>query len=145
MQKKFCSTRALLLLTLLMVSMFVAGCGKKSYASVEEYLNANPAILTAMNTSMSSSDATGKAEVSGNTIIMKLYYKQTVWGLDSSIDSQLKNMMDQYFSQSESDLAESLADVSKESGVDVSQISYRFEYYNPDASTPSYTYTYPKK
>ena len=49
------------------------------------------------------------------------------------------------FSQSESDLAESLADVSKESGVDLSQISYRFEYYNPDASTPSYTYTYPKK
>ncbi|MBR1703013.1 MAG: hypothetical protein IJ716_13870 [Lachnospiraceae bacterium] len=145
MFKRICRSNALKLLLLMMISVFIIGCGSKKYASLEEYVKSNPSVQAELDKTLSSSDGTGKSEISGNTIIMKMYYKEQAWGLDASIDSQLKSLMDQYFDKASATLDQSISQIAQESGVDASLISFRYEYYNPNAESPSYTYTYPKK
>lgn len=144
MQKQNRSTKALLVVALMVVSMLFAGC-KKSYSSLEDYVKDYPDVLTVLNQSMTNSDVTGKSEVTGNTIVMKLYYNKTVWGQNDSVDAQMKSILDQYFDNSASQLEQSRNEIAQGSGVEASLISFRIESYNPDATTPSYTYTYPKK
>lgn len=147
MKQKACNQKTLLLLIFMVMSMIFAGCGKKSYETLEEFLNDNPTVKSDLNASMSSSDGTATLEISGNTLIMKAYYNEKVWGVDSTMDAQLRLQMDDYFAGAsvQKQLEQSINQVAEGSGIDASKLSARYEFYNPGASTPSYTYTYPKQ
>ncbi|MBR1854727.1 MAG: hypothetical protein IJ794_16540 [Lachnospiraceae bacterium] len=147
MKQKARNSKTLLLLLLMVVSMIFAGCGKKSYATLEDFLNDNPAAKSSLNASMSSSDGTATVDVSGNTLIMKAYYNEKVWGVDPSVDAQLKTQMDAYFAGAsvQKQLEQSINQVAEGSGIDASKLSARYEFYNPGDTTPSYTYTYPQQ
>ena len=145
MNKRTRSLRTILVLALVVMAMFVAGCGKK-YATLEEFLNDNPEAKNSLNASMSSSDGTATLEVSGNTLIMKAYYAEQVWGINEVTDAKLRLQMDKYFEGSsvQSKLSRSIDQVAAGSGIDASLLSARYEFYNPGDTTPSYTYTYPQ-
>lgn len=136
-----------LLVTLMMLALFVAGCGRKTYASLEEYVQSNPIPETFTNMS-SSSDGVGidvKVEFSGNTAIAKCTYSETFFGVSAAQDAQLQAALDQAFSteSQKGQLDKSIQDFAQASGIDASLITIRYEFYNPNASTPSYSISYP--
>ena len=148
MNKKKPLAMTLVLTMLVVLSLFTAGCGKKTYSTLEEFLQDNPAAQSTLDAmSTSDSNGTAKLEVTGNTIVVKTYSNETLFGKDAQLDIQMKAYMDQYFSGADikKQTDSSISQFAQASGIDASLISVRYEMYNPGASTPSYTYTYPQQ
>lgn len=122
----------------------MSACGRKSYASVEEWYADNPSEkLDQMNFSASSTKASVSISFEGNVIVYKMNLGTKTLGKDDLTDKIFTAAFDSAFSdQSSNDKV--INQISANSGIDASLISIRYEIYNPGETKPCYKKTYPE-
>ncbi len=136
-------TVALLTLALLFV---MSGCGKKTYATVEEWYNADPKTAAIVNASLGSSmdGATVSMEIKENNITCRIEMDEAMFGLDEQMDAAYKEALDEAFSQDEASVKSYIDEIAAETGVDAAKISVTYAVYNPGESAPGYSISFTK-
>ena len=137
---------ATIILACAMMLMIVA-CGSKSYSTVEEWYADNPASqksMEAMAKAESTDDLTIEFDIKENKIIYRYIYGVKIFGQSEEIDAAAKRMLDSGIEQSRSTYIQAINQVAQSSKIDASKISVVLEWYNPGASTPSYSLTITK-
>lgn len=130
---------------LAVIWIFLTGCGQK-YSSLEEYSRHSPLPDDFTQTDLSGDGIhlTLELSVSGNTVIMKMYADKTIFSNDPAVNATVSEAMDRYFADEKlrSSMNDGIDRLALSSGIDASQITVRYEIYNPGADTPSYSYSY---
>lgn len=143
MKKNTRTTAVLFTLALLFV---MAGCGKKTYASLEEWYNDNPVTAAIVNSAISSSTDSGNVsmDIKGNTITYHIEMDEAIFGLDPEMDAIYKSTLDQAFSQDEESIKDFIDETADAAGVDASLITVTYAAYNPGEDTPGYSISFKK-
>lgn len=136
---------SLALLTLVMLFV-MAGCGKKTYASVEEWYTADPSTAAIVNSSLGSSmdGGTVSMEIKENTITCRIEMDEAMFGLDADMDAIYKEALDDAFSQDEESIKSYIDEMAAETGVDAGKITVTYAVYNPGEDAPSYSISFSK-
>ncbi len=127
--------------------MFVmSGCGKKTYATVEEWYTADPKTAAIVNSSLGSSMDGGSVsmEIKENTITCRIEMDEAMFGLDADMDAIYKETLDAAFSQDEESIKSYIDEMASETGVDASKITVTYAVYNPGESDPGYSISFTK-
>lgn len=124
----------------------MAGCGKKTYASVEEWYNADPKTSAMVNSAIGSSmdGATVSMEIKENSITCRIEMDEAMFGLDPEVDALYKSTLDDAFSQDEDSVKAYIDEMASATGVDASKITVTYAVYNPGESTPGYSISFQK-
>lgn len=131
-----------LVLALSMVLM--TGCGKKTYATAEEWYTSNPAAAAFMTAMVEAEDESGSMTfaINGNTVVYGLTMDEAVFGVDAETDAALKEYFDAAFDQETATYQQIITELSNTCGVAASELSVRIEIFNPGETTPGYTKTF---
>ena len=143
--KQFIKSTAIILICTMMLT--IVACGFKSYSTVEDWYADNPASqksMEAMAKAESTDDLTIEFDVEENKIIYRYIYGEKIFGQSEEIDAAAKRMLDSGIEQSRSTYTQAIDQVAQSSKIDASKISIVLEWYNPGASTPSYSLTVTK-
>ncbi len=141
MKKHLCVFASLLALSMI----FMTGCGKKSYSTVEEWYDDNPTLHASINAEIENADENGETSamiIEGNTLIYSIKLEEKAFGESEEYDAICKAYFDETFEADKEEYVSIIPDLADLSGVPESSISVRIEIYNPDESTPSYTKTF---
>lgn len=124
----------------------MAGCGKKTYATVEEWYDDNPAAAAAITRAI---NASGSGEgmsiaIEKNNIIYRIVMEEETFGLSPEKDSLYAQLYDSMLSADEASIKKNIDAIAQDTGVDAGEITIIYEVYNPGASTPGYTKSFKK-
>ena len=141
--KKQASFVTLFMICAMILTM--VACGRKSYASLEEWYADNPSEkLEKMNFSEGSSTASMGLSVEENVLVYKMNYGTRIFGNDEMINKIFTATFDKAFIEDEERNNKIIKQLADKSGIDASLISLRFEIYNPGETKPCYQRTYPE-
>lgn len=134
----------ILALVLALSMALMTGCGKKTYATAEEWYNSNPAAAAFMTAMVEAEDESGSMSfgISGNTVVYGMKMDEAVFGQSEEVDAQLKEYFDTAFDQESATYTQIINELSNTCGVPASELSVRIEIFNPDATEPGYTKTF---
>lgn len=137
--KKYAKISAIIMVFAVM--FVLAGCGKKTYATVEDWYAANPAMAGFLDVMMNQDMEGGKisVDIKENVIIYRLDMDEAIFGISQEMDTAYKNALDGELEKEHDTYVGVIDDVAKTSGVSASKITLRYEIYNPGATTPGYT------
>lgn len=140
------SSKVTVVLFTLALLFMMAGCGKKTYASVEEWYNADPKTAAIVNASLGSSmdGATVSMVIKENNITCKIEMDEAMFGQDPEVDAVYKEALDEAFSQDEDSVKSYIDEMAAETGVDASKITVTYAVHNPGESTPGYSISFTK-
>jgi len=133
-----------LVLTLSMMLLTACG-GKKTYSTVEEWYDDNPALRTFINAGIDNAEEDGDdlaMIVEDNTLIYSVKLEEKMFGESEEMDATYKAFFDESFEAEKEEYVSIIPDLADMSGVPESSISIRIEIYNPGETTPSYTKTF---
>lgn len=140
MKKQF----RILALVLALSMALMTGCGKKTYATAEEWYSSNPAASAFMTAMVEAEDESGNMTfgISGNTVVYGLTMDEAVFGQDAETDTALKEYFDAAFDQETATYQQIITELSEACGIAASELSVRIEIFNPGETTPGYTKTF---
>lgn len=140
------NTRTIAALFTLALLFVMAGCSKKTYASLEEWYNDNPVTAAIVNSAISSSTDSGNVsmDIKGNTITYHIEMDEAIFGLDPEMDAIYKSTLDQAFSQDEESIKDFIDETADAAGIDASLIIVTYAAYNPGEDTPGYSISFKK-
>lgn len=127
--------------------LILTACSSKSYSTVEEWYADNPVAQKAMEAMMKNQNGDGltvEFDIKGNDLIYRYIYDEKIFGQSEEIDKAIKATLDSGIEKSKSSFNQNIDEIAKTTKIDASNISIIFEWYNPGASTPSYSRTYTK-
>lgn len=125
--------------------LLMTACGKKTYATAEEWYTSNPLASTFVNAALASeadNDMEMHFSISGNTIIYGLEMDEVVFGQNEELDEIYRESFDTAFADKNANYAEIITNLSSACGIASEELSLRIEIFNPKATVPDYTYTY---
>lgn len=134
----------ILALVLALAMMLMTGCGKKTYATAEEWYDANPLAASAINMAMNAEDGGDQMsfDVEGNTVIYGLTMEEAIFGESEELDATYTAYFDEAFEADSATYTEIITELSDLCGIASSELSVRIEIYNPGESEPGYTKTF---
>lgn len=131
----------LLALTLVVVmAMGMTGCGKKSYANLEAWYNANLETVQEVEDELntSSPDCEVSLYVENNTIVYKFVYAEMLCDITNAEEMELvKSIFDESLDADKDTYTELIDSLAADSGV--SGISVRIDIFNPGEEAAFYT------
>lgn len=123
--------------------LMLAACEQtKTYATVEEWYADNPPLPEDFTHAVIKEEglsATMDIFFEGNVMICKGTMSKTIFGEDEKMDEIYFKVLDNVIYKSQTKISDIISTLSVRSGIDASQISVRYEFYNPGATTPSYS------
>lgn len=135
------NTKVTVLLFTLALLFVMAGCGKKTYATVEEWYDDNPAVSATLTRAINSNGDSENISIAieDNNIIYRTVMDEAIFGLTKETDVMYTQVFDNILSKGEASLKSNIDEIAQSTGVDASKITIIYEVYNPGASTPGYT------
>ncbi len=129
------------LILALAMALSMAGCSSKTYSSLEEWYADNSMFDSTIQSMMNSEMEGGSVEfaVEDNSIVYRYKFDEQTFGLNSDVDTAIKQTLDSNLETQRSTFTQLIDEFAKSSKIDVSAISVKLEYYNPGATTPSFT------
>lgn len=127
--------------------LMMAGCGKKTYTSVEDwYTNDTVAktFVSAMVESQSNEDADVSIDVEDNCMYFDFACKEKLFGIDPETDKIIEQAMYESLGAESESYEELIGEIAELTGIDASEISIGYRYFNPGESVSSLTYVYPE-
>lgn len=137
--KKYAKISAIIMM--FAVILIMTGCGKKTYSSLEDWYNSNPAMAKVLDTMVNKDMEGGKMsiDIKENVIIYRLDMDEAIFGISEDMDNAYKQALDGELEKEHATYVGVIDDVAKASGISASKITLRYEIYNPGASTPGYS------
>lgn len=138
-------TRIFALVFTLSVMLLTACGGKKTYSTVEEWYDDNPALRTFINAGIENAEESGDdlaMVIEDNTLIYSVVLEEKMFGESDEMDKLYKQFFDESFEAEKDEYVSIIPDLADLSGIPESSISVKIEIYNPGESTPSYTKTF---
>ncbi|MDE6015460.1 MAG: hypothetical protein K2H41_07180 [Acetatifactor sp.] len=140
------NAKVTVLLFTLALLFVMAGCGKKTYATVGEWYDDNPAAAAAITRAI---NASGNGEsmtiaIEENNIIYRIVMDEETFGSSEEMDAFYAQVFDEMLSADEASIKKNIDAIAQDTGVDASKITIIYEVYNPGASTPGYTKSFKK-
>lgn len=131
---------AIVLICAMMLTM-TACEQKQSYATLEEWYADHPLPedITHKVIHEEGLSLTRDIIVEGNDVISKGTMSKKIFGEDEKMDEVYFKIADNIAHEEQDNINELIKLLSELSGIAKSQISLRYEFYNPGATTPSYT------
>lgn len=138
--------RVVFFLICTMMLMITACEQKKSYATLEEWYADNPLPESEIHSTFYAGSLSGKMDIiiEENELIYKCTMSKKIFGEDEKMDELYTKVIENTFSQQKDEFNKIINDISVISGIDASQISLRYEYYNPGDPVPFYSQSFGK-
>lgn len=137
--------RSVAIVLICAMMLMMAACEQtKSYATLEEWYADHPLSedLThkvIKEEGLPSLTLARDMIIAGNEIIFKCTFSKKVFGEDEKLDEIYFKAVDKAAYEEQDNIKELIKILSERSGIAKSQISVRYDFYNPGDPTPSYT------
>lgn len=137
----------LITMILALSTILLCGCQQpKSYETLEEWYNDGSELAVALDDAMpkNTENGTYSFHVKENIMVYSFEYYEVVFTDNEDVNKLYRSMLDDTFEADEDVYLKLIDMVSEESGIPADEISLRFQYLNPGASTASYIKTFTK-